>query len=175
MKLNISYKANKTSWIDIMFEDELINHILEGSGELYRRLGFQFPASWLSGDITVPQLRVMLHLYSVGPDSMGNVARHLGVSLPTATGIVDKLVSREMVVREVGSADRRLVFIRLSPTGSRLVSELWVSGRANLGKLVKTLDREQLLLASRLVDILLEKTGTLAENPVSGDGEGGRG
>jgi DNA-binding MarR family transcriptional regulator len=156
-----------------MLGEELVNHILEGSGEIYRRLGIQFPAGWLAGDITVPQLRAMLHIYTDGPGSMGNVARELGVSLPTTTGIVDKLVSRGMVVRETGSSDRRLVIIRLSPAGNRLVSELWVLGRLNLGKLVQTLDSEELLLASRLVDILLEKTRELAQNPLSGDAADG--
>ena len=141
-----------------MLKDELVNHILEGSGELYRRLGLQFPNRWLAGDITVPQLRVMLRLYTDGPGSMGKIARDLGVSVPTTTGIVDKLVSRKMVVREAVTTDRRLVIIKLSPSGNRLVSELWFAGRFNLSKLIKTLDREELELASRLVDILLAKT-----------------
>jgi 4'-phosphopantetheinyl transferase len=153
-----------------MLEKELINYILDGSGELYRRLGIQFPATWLTGDITVQQMRVMLYLFTAGPGSMSNIARELGVTLPTATGIVEKLVSRDMVLREPGLADRRLVIIRLSPAGTRLVSELWVNGRFNMGKLFETLDREQLLLAARLVDILLEKTGSTAVNPLPGDG-----
>ncbi len=53
-----------------MLEIELVGRILEGSGELCRRLGIQFQAELPAGNVTVPQLRVMLHLYTNGPGGM---------------------------------------------------------------------------------------------------------
>ena len=50
---------------------------------------------------------------------MGQLAASLAVTLSTVTGIVDRLVEHQMVVREEDPHDRRLVVCRLRAAAPR--------------------------------------------------------
>ena len=76
---------------------------------------------WLSSDLTVAQLRVMLLLHTESPMRMGAIATHLGIALSTATGVLDKLVAKGMVLREADAEDRRLVICKLSEEGQQIM------------------------------------------------------
>ena len=55
---------------------------------------------------------------------MSELAGSLGVSLVTATGIVDRLVERALVTRENQKEDRRVVMCRLSEHGQEMTDQL---------------------------------------------------
>ena len=50
---------------------------------------------------------------------MGELAHKLGISLSAATGLVDRLVQRDLVEREGSASDRRVVCLRLADAGKR--------------------------------------------------------
>jgi len=83
---------------------ELTQHILGLTDKIYRSLEPGIPhegmSRWLSSDLTVAQLRVMLLLHTEAPMRMSDIATHLGIALSTATGVLDKLVAKGMVVRK---------------------------------------------------------------------------
>lgn len=74
-------------------------------------------------DIAPRQMETLLYLCSqpLPKASMGWIARALGVMLPTATGIVDRLVTMGLTVREEDPNDRRLVLVSVSAAGHALV------------------------------------------------------
>src|SRR5215207_9891605 len=90
----------------------LVARVLDLQASLYRYLR---PArEWLEVDLTMPQLKVLLILYSESGTPMGHLAASLGVTLSTATGIVDRLVERGLIVRHESPQDRRLVLCQLT-------------------------------------------------------------
>ena len=137
---------------------ELTRRLLGLSDKIYRSLEPGIPherlSMWLSSDLTVAQLRVLLLLHTEGPMRMSAVATHLGIALSTATGFVDKLVAKDMVVREDDPEDRRLVICRLTEKGSKLSSDLWDFGRAQIERLLNGLTEEQLRQAVQMVEML---------------------
>jgi DNA-binding MarR family transcriptional regulator len=67
-------------------------------------------------DIPVGQLKALLMLWTAGkPQTMGQIAQALGVTLGSVTGLVDGLVERDLVRREEDPADRRQKLARLTP------------------------------------------------------------
>jgi DNA-binding MarR family transcriptional regulator len=142
---------------------ELTRHILELSDKIYRSSGPDAPheglAKWLSGDLTVAQLRVLLLLYTGGSMRMSAIAKYLGIAVSTATGIMDKLVVKNMVIRDVDAADRRQVICRLSPAGQELMGGLWNVGRSLIGKMLEGLSIEQLKLAAQVAEFLYANVG----------------
>ncbi len=52
-----------------------------------------------------------------GTLSMGQIARELGVSLPTTSSLVDRLQREGMVARAVDDRDRRVVLVHLTRKG----------------------------------------------------------
>src|SRR5262245_19650787 len=78
----------------------LVQHIVELAENLQHIVRPVLPTGWSTVDLTMSQLKVVVLLYSQGPAHMSRLATALGVSLPTATGIVDRLVERGLVMRE---------------------------------------------------------------------------
>ncbi len=137
-------------------KEELVESVLELGEKAFRDLFPILPKEWLSLDLTMPQLKVVLLLFLNGPERMGTIASALGVSLATATGVVDRLVEKDMMTREGDPNDRRIVLIRLSDQGEKLITGLWQLARGNAELLLKMLDQRKLQLLNEALHTLLE-------------------
>ncbi len=72
----------------------------------------------LAGDeFTVPQYRVLSKL-TRGPCSNGELADWMGVSAPTMSKMIDKLVKRGYVARKMEGSDRRQVVLTCTKKGT---------------------------------------------------------
>jgi len=134
--------------------ERLVRQILQRAEDIYNMLSPGIPAEWFSSDLTVAQLRVLLVLQSSGASRMSDIASILDVALPTATGIVDKLVKKDLVIREADPQDRRLVICRLSNAGQELINRLWTSGQFQMERLLNGLNEEELEKASEVTEML---------------------
>ena len=162
---NIRYNQNihsrqniSTEAINNMRPDRegLVQQILKLSEDIYNSVPLDIPSEWLESDLSVAQLRVILVLQSQGPSRMSSVASVIGIALPTATGVMDNLVKKNLVIRENDPQDRRLVICRLSPQGQDLINKLWISGRFQMENLLEGLTEEQLEKAHEVARILYE-------------------
>ncbi|MFC1873349.1 MarR family transcriptional regulator [Chloroflexota bacterium] len=93
-------------------EEVLTRHILKVAAGIYNLLSLGISMKWLSSNLTGSQLRSLLILHTDDPSRMSAIVSVPGVALSTATGIVDNLIRKEMVVREADPTDRRLVICR---------------------------------------------------------------
>ena len=134
--------------------ESLVQNILKRAEDIYNLLSPGIPTEWLSSDLTVAQLRVLLVLHAEGPTRMTVIASILDIALPTATGIVDNLVKKGLVIREADSHDRRLVICRLSPAGQDNLSKLWTSGQFQMERLLEGLTSEELRKSDEVAEIL---------------------
>jgi len=75
--------------------------------------------------------------------SMSRIADELGVSLPTATGIVDRLVREGLVRRWPCLEDRRMVLIRLTSRGRQVARRLLKALEEVLTRVLSRLDEEE--------------------------------
>jgi len=94
---------------------------------------------WERSRVTVPQLRVLYFLRRHPGATTGQLARHLGITVSTTSGLVIKLVDRGLVVRGRGADDRRREPLEISEAGSALLGELSEDGRALLGTVAERL------------------------------------
>jgi DNA-binding MarR family transcriptional regulator len=99
-------------------------------------------------DLTPAQIHALLWLRLDGPLTMGELARRLGTSMKTFTGIADRLVARRLVQRERDDHDRRVVRCKLTKTGAREADKLdeatTVAMEMLLG-LIEPADRDHLI------------------------------
>jgi DNA-binding MarR family transcriptional regulator len=80
--------------------------------ELRERLRMQFA-------MTLPQFDVMAALYREDRGmSMTELSRRLMVSNGNVTGIIDRLVAEQYVLRQAPAEDRRSFIVRLTPKGA---------------------------------------------------------
>jgi DNA-binding MarR family transcriptional regulator len=137
-------------------QDEPIETILRLSDQAFRELFPIVPKEWLRLDLTMPQLKVVLLLFTGGPARMSVIASDLGVSLATATGVVDRLVQRGLVAREGDPEDRRVVLCRLSEKGEEVMGGLWQVSREQVRRLMRVLTSEQLELITKALEALVK-------------------
>jgi DNA-binding MarR family transcriptional regulator len=133
----------------------IIKRILDMSEEIFLAMRPVIPPEWLTSDMTIAQLRVLLLLRTEGPSRMSAIAATLGAALPTITGTMDILVKKELVSRDRDPDDRRSVICQLSQHGLEVMNRMWALGRAQLEKLIIGLSPEELNKSQEIAEILL--------------------
>lgn len=122
----------------------LVQELLQSIGELFEYLAPSFAIDLQASDITVAQLRVLLGLRTLGSSPMSSIADAVGVVPSTATGIVDNLVGKGLVLRDPDPNDRRRVICKLSPDGKKLTNGIWTWGREQISSFLEGMSIEQL-------------------------------
>ncbi len=143
-------------------KSRLLRRIMHNVEEIYKMTGPAVPEEWLSSDITVTQLRLLLVLQSLGAQRMSDLASHLKVTLPTATIEVNSLVRKKLLQRESNPQDRREVIITLSPEGQALTDKLLGSGQMAIRRLLEGLTLEQMQKAAEIAELLRQKAAHIA-------------
>ena len=144
-------------------KEQIIENILLLSDKAFRELFPILPKEWLRLNLTMPQLKVVLLLFVNGPSRMGEIASALGVSLATATGVVDRLVERGILVREDDPDDRRVVLCHLSGKGKELIGGLWQLSQDQIRELMGSIAARQLLLITEALEVILQAAKTAKE------------
>jgi MarR family transcriptional regulator for hemolysin len=68
-------------------------------------------------DLSVPQFRALAFLSHNAGTSLSEVAEHVGLTLPSMSKLIDGLVGRHLVTRQISPTDRRCVTLALTETG----------------------------------------------------------
>jgi DNA-binding MarR family transcriptional regulator len=129
---------------------DLMARIMDLEPDMLRVLGPAHARVWVDVDLTMSQLKMMFVLHSAmglaGKNGLrvSEVARSLGVTLPTVTAVMDKLVERGLVHRAEDPLDRRQHVCRLTPNGQDLVHRLMAGRRAFTNALLEHLDADEL-------------------------------
>ncbi len=74
-------------------------------------------------DLSVPQFRALLRINRRPGASLSDVAEHLGLSLPSTSKLIDRLVGRGLVTRQSAADDRRRITLALTETGQATLRE----------------------------------------------------
>ncbi|MCF7871357.1 MAG: MarR family transcriptional regulator [Candidatus Omnitrophica bacterium] len=80
--------------------------------------------AFIKGKITLPQYLVLDLVYRKNALKMKDIASELKVSLPAASGLVDRLVKLKMIKRISDKQDRRVVLIDLTKSGKKTVEDV---------------------------------------------------
>jgi DNA-binding MarR family transcriptional regulator len=90
------------------------------------------------------QAKVLFLVRATGSIQMSDLVARLGVTVPTVTGIVDRLVERELVVRRGTPEDRRRVILEITPSGVELIDGMRELSAGQLRSLVAVMDEAEL-------------------------------
>lgn len=91
---------------------------------LNRSMSERLVENMTKAEITYPQMQVMRFVMLHTTATIGDVARGLSISYPSATNMVHRLVRKELVSKEGNTKDRRLVRVLLTEKGEQLVLDL---------------------------------------------------
>ena len=104
--------------------EEFASRVIDLSPQIIR--GFkQYENNYLTrGEITLPQFLVLGHLEDNGKSKMNNLAKNFKISPSAITGLIDRLLVQELVVRKADFADRRIVWIELTAKGREIIKSI---------------------------------------------------
>lgn len=113
--------------------------------------------------VSMTHMHVMWTLQHHGDLSMRHLAELLDVSVSSATGIIDRMEERGLVVRARVPDDRRVVLVQLADAGRQALEEIQAVRHGRMTSILAHLAPEQLeCLAQALVDI---RAALAAEDP----------
>ena len=73
------------------------------------------------GDLSVPQFHAIMMVRTLGQAYMTDLSDRLGVSPPSASAMVDRLVEKGILTREHSDEDRRKVVVSISPEAMKTI------------------------------------------------------
>ena len=139
-----------------MSQAEEIQNILKLQDELVRDRAVWDVGPWLELEISTPQLKTLILICEEETIRMRELAHMLGGSFSNATVLVERLVDRGLVERLAEPRDRRVVMVRATKDGQRLVEQLATSWRTLSAPLLETLTSEDLATVHEALRVLLK-------------------
>lgn len=141
--------------------EQSIRQILSSldSLRMYRMRSFcTYP---LHREISLPQLHVLITLQERKAITVSELASLLGISMPSASSIVDRMEERGLVTRTRDSVDRRVVTVEISSRGSELAEEFMGLKREQVMSLFRSMSDEELTHVVRGIESI---TAALTRN-----------
>lgn len=97
---------------------------------------------WERSNVTLPQLRVLYNLRRHPGATTGELAKRLGITVSTTSGLVIKLVDRGLVTRGRLADDRRQAPLSLTDEGAALLGELSDETRSFMSLVAERLGKD---------------------------------
>ncbi len=113
-EINVASKPSEADAVAVL--DRLARDMVSALDRILDRLMAAAPVEGVGSDVplTLQEVRATKAIPPSGSVSMSTLASSMGVSLPTATHFVDRLVTKGVAVRTRTEQDRRLVLVALS-------------------------------------------------------------
>lgn len=112
--------------------DRLLEEIFRINDQVHARSVELVGPMDLPHDLTMQQLRVLTRVAREPGITGHELGRRLGVTAPTASGLVERLVEKNLLERVDDPLDRRVRRLRLTEDGARMISGV----DATFGKLL---------------------------------------
>jgi DNA-binding MarR family transcriptional regulator len=123
---------------------------------LEQRLMAVHAPEFTSIDLTMAQAKLLYVVTASGDLSMSEIAQRLGVTISTASGAVDHLVSIGLLSRVDDPANRRQVSVSVTPLGAETLEQLRELSTRQLRSLLDVVGDDDLAVVERAIRILTE-------------------
>jgi DNA-binding MarR family transcriptional regulator len=135
--------------------DADVERVLDGYRELIHVLSAARTPELPDSSVTMAQMRVMMVLSGVAEARMSELAASLGISLSTASGLVDRLVEAHFVARHTVESDRRQVVVTLTSEGAAFLDHFQELGLSQLRELLAQISPTDVATVRRAVELLI--------------------
>jgi DNA-binding MarR family transcriptional regulator len=107
-----------------------------------------------TADLTIPQFRAMLFIDRNPGCSLLAVAEHLGLTAPTVSKMVDKMVHNGVVKRESSTTDRRMIVLTLTTEGQPILETARNGTQTHITEILATLPANKLDVIHQALNLL---------------------
>lgn len=117
------------------------------------------------GKISCPQLVALEHVARQGAATVTEIAHILSVKPSSASVLLDRLFREKMLVRERDRKDRRLVWLKPTPRGRKVVSQIMTQKQRSIREIFSTLTARE---RAQYLQVLMKLKTKLVESASSG-------
>lgn len=114
-------------------------------------------------DLSVPQFRVLIYLHRHEGTSLSDIAEHLGLTLPSMSKMVDGLVARHLVSRQMDPRDRRRVTLAATELGRTAMQSAYQATESRLAARLAALPASQRDAILKATQVLESVFGSIRE------------
>lgn len=114
--------------------------------------------------LTPPQLCALRTLARLERSKMSPLAEELTLSMGAASTLIDRLVTRGLVVRDTDATDRRAVYVSLSPAGQQILEDARLARRELIRQVFENLSPELRAQLMTSLNVLASAWETLPES-----------
>ncbi|MEI7553888.1 MarR family transcriptional regulator [Candidatus Chlorohelix sp.] len=140
----------------------------------FQQLNVAATPDWLQLDLTFQQMKVLYIIRQFGSLTMSELHEHLQVSMPTITGIVNRLIERRngipLLVRETSPEDRREVRASLTDAGLEVTNMVGALKTEVLQEVFSLMNEEELRIAHKVFNRFCELSEQQRHNVKALDG-----
>jgi DNA-binding MarR family transcriptional regulator len=151
--------------------DALIREIFELRQQLRARFISLLEPMAFPPDLTMRQMHVLLTIANTDGLTMYEFGERFGISKPTATGLIDRLVDKGLVQKLRDPSDRRVRRLTLTDAGRDTLNQLDSAFSRVLGESISRLERDELTTLRDYASLLLEaaeRVRDLSDSPPTG-------
>ncbi|MFI5329584.1 MAG: MarR family winged helix-turn-helix transcriptional regulator [Desulfobaccales bacterium] len=105
-------------------------------------------------ELSVPQFRVLIFLNRHAGAFLSDIAEHLGLTLPSTSKMIDGLVARNMVTRQMDPKDRRRVSLVLTALGRSAMQSAYKATESRLAECLVVLPASERRLIIEAMQVL---------------------
>ena len=117
--------------------------------------------TWASGS-----LKRLFFISNRGATTTGKLATALKVTPTNVTGIIDRLLEKNLITRTGDPDDRRVLLLRTTPQGDELVAELRQKRRERMSELFSRLSEEEAAVVAQGLKIMVKAIDTKPDEAV---------
>ena len=128
---------------------ELIKQVIGLQRQVRRILRSRMTDAWMNLNLTIPQLKSLFLIAREGSMNTKSLAEALGVTPSNVTGIVDRLVKQGLVSRQENPEDRRMLELRVTAKGERILTSLREETISSMSEVLTRMSVEELSALAR--------------------------
>jgi DNA-binding MarR family transcriptional regulator len=96
-----------------------------------------------AADLSIPQFRALYFVLRHPGTSLSQVAEHLGLTLPSVSKMVDGLLERKLLTREIDASNRRKMILNLTEEGNTTLYHSRQATMLYLGDILDNLTEQE--------------------------------
>ncbi|MFC5602664.1 MarR family winged helix-turn-helix transcriptional regulator [Sporosarcina koreensis] len=123
-------------------KEETIFDIIHNMDKFTNNLIIQWNKTF-NEDLGVSHILLLGHLASKGKSRPSELAKALGLTPPTVTHLVEKLVKKKLAVRSTDEEDRRIIYLTITEAGIEILQRANLEGQALRRNLFEKLTPEE--------------------------------
>lgn len=144
---------------DVDNEEKMADEILVALRRVSRAIDLHSRRLASDHALTGPQLVVLRQLRALEESTPSHLAQTVSLSHATVTGIISRLMARQLVTRTPDTKDRRRVLLRLTDEGEAMVSSAPYPLQEKFVKELAALPRANQVLISVVLEQIVEMMG----------------